>query len=290
MPPTVDTSSSDTSSSESGESLSGIDSSVGYIDNAIPANVLRLRFDAAYDSNRPNRAEFFYARGAPKGPGLPLPESNVDYQEFTAYLEAALQCDFSVFLEAPVRFLNPEINADHWGYGDMNFGFKKAFIYDDCTVASFQTKLFVPTGNPENGLGTNHFSLEPGVLFYHKLDQRLTLQGELRDWIPLGGTSFAGNVLRYGLGLSYGEHSRDGVWITPVAEFVGWTVLNGKETVVLPTSSTVKQAAGDTIVNAKLGLRLGLGDLADFYAGYGRALTGEVWYKEIWRFEFRWLY
>jgi hypothetical protein len=43
---------------------------------------------------------------------------------------------------------------------------------------------------------------------------------------------------------------------------------------------------GDTIVNAKLGLRIGSGN-ADFYASYGRALTGDVWYKDIVRLEFR---
>ena len=51
-----------------------LDSKVGYIDSAIPATQYRLRLDAAYGNNRPTRAEFFYARGAPLGPGLPVPE------------------------------------------------------------------------------------------------------------------------------------------------------------------------------------------------------------------------
>jgi hypothetical protein len=78
-----------------------------------------------------------------------------------------------------------------------------------------------------------------------------------------------------------------------VVECVGWTVLGGKEA-VFPTDTAVS-AVGDTIVNAKFGVRTQLGKpvgngilrRADFYAGYGRALTGEVWYKEIMRFEFR---
>ena len=45
-------------------------------------------------------------------------------------------------------------------------------------------------------------------------------------------------------------------------------------------------ARGDTIVNGKFGVRVGSGK-SDFYVGYGRALTGEVWYKDIIRFEFR---
>ena len=52
-----------------GETLAMFDSSVGYIDTAIPGNVFRLRFDTAYNNNRPNRAEFFYAKGfRQKGP------------------------------------------------------------------------------------------------------------------------------------------------------------------------------------------------------------------------------
>src|SRR3954454_22984149 len=62
------------------------DSRDGYIDGAIPGNQFRLRFDASYDDNRPNRAEFFYPQPAPHGPGLPLPEPRVDFQDLSAYV------------------------------------------------------------------------------------------------------------------------------------------------------------------------------------------------------------
>src|SRR3954451_6027482 len=62
-------------------------SNVGYIDPAPPRTTFRLRFDAAYDNNRPNRAEFFYPQGGSPGtPGPPLPETSVDYQEASGYL------------------------------------------------------------------------------------------------------------------------------------------------------------------------------------------------------------
>ena len=89
-----------------------------------------------------------------------------------------------------------------------------------------------------------------------------------------------------GVGVSYGEHDKCGLWLTPVVEFVGWTVLGGKEQVsASPTS--IKSAAGDTIVNGKFGVRAGLGESADIYVGYGRALTGDVWYKDLYRVELR---
>src|SRR5881397_290074 len=78
-------------------------SNVGYIDPATVATMFRLRFDAAYDNNRPSRAEFFYAQsGFPRNPGPPLPETRVDYQEASGYLEALLAPRLSAFIEAPV--------------------------------------------------------------------------------------------------------------------------------------------------------------------------------------------
>src|SRR5207302_1734348 len=34
----------------------------GYIDSALPVTQIRLRYDSAYDDNRPDRAEFFYSQ------------------------------------------------------------------------------------------------------------------------------------------------------------------------------------------------------------------------------------
>ena len=36
------------------------------------------------------------------------------------------------------------------------------------------------------------------------------------------------------------------------------------------------------------GVRVGLGERVGVYGGYGRALTGDTWYKDIWRLELRW--
>jgi hypothetical protein len=264
------------------------DSNVGYIDSALPVSEARLRFDAAYDSQRASRAEFFYPQRQPNGPGLPFPEPRVDYQEVSAYVEAAFGPRLSAFLEVPVRFLNPEVNSDHTGLSDINAGFKYAFIKTDDVVATFQLRTYVPTGDANEGLGTRHVSLEPALLLWSRLDERLILEGELRYWIPVGGTDFAGDVLRYGVGLSYGRRPDEGWWASPVVEVVGWTALSGKEVVAAsPPARSVQDASGDTIVNLKVGLRFGLGDRADVYAGYGRALTGEAWYRDTWRVEFR---
>ena len=79
---------------------------------------------------------------------------------------------------------------------------------------------------------------------------------------------------------------------------MGWTALGGLET----TEAGARSAAGDTIVNMKIGVRFGLGDYnqpgggsqlndrVSLYAGYARALTGDVWYRDMFRLELIWYY
>jgi hypothetical protein len=272
----------------------------GYIDDAIPASRIRIRFDAAYDDNRPDRAEFFYPKCGcfltPDARGLgPKMESSIDYQEVSAYLEYAPSERFSGFVEVPVRFLNPEQNDNHTGISDVNFGFKYAMIYDKCsgTALTFQLRTYSPSGDPQEGLGTGHWTVEPALLFSSHPTDRVYLFAELRDWIPIQADSdFAGNVVRYGVGAGYAVWERPGVKVVPIAEVVGWTCLNGKESNI---AGIAVDASGDTIVNAKIGVRVGFGESdragvfsrSDFYVGYGRALTGEVWYKDIVRVEYR---
>jgi hypothetical protein len=262
------------------------DSSVGYIDSAVPISQLRLRFDAAYDFARPSRAEFFYAQTKPGGPGLPRPEKSIDYQDIATYLEVAANPWLSGFVEGPIRLLNPQVNANTAGFADMNAGFKLAFLQTGTTTATFQLRAYLPTGAASHGLGTRHVSLEPAFLFNHRLGEHWLLEGELRYWAPIGGTDFAGDVLRYGIGVSRAI-PMENLTVSPVAEIVGWSVLSGKEPFAPPDAAGARNAAGDTIVNAKLGMRLSLGDRADIYAGYGRSLTGATWYKDIFRVELR---
>src|SRR5262249_22454039 len=88
-----------------------------------------------------------------------------------------------------------------------------------------------------------------------------------------------------GASLSYLAVDTGRFRVLPVTELVGWTFLNGKE-LAFP-ENVIHNAAGDTIVNAKVGLRVSLGDLSqpgflsgsDIGISYGRPLTGEVIYK-----------
>ena len=49
----------------------------------------------------------------------------------------------------------------------------------------------------------------------------------------------------------------------------------------------MRKTPSDPILYAKVEGRLWFGPHNDLYVGYGRALTGPVWYKDIFRLEYR---
>jgi hypothetical protein len=292
-------------------------SNVGYIDPAIPATQFRLRFDAAHDAEFADRVEFFYAKY--NTPGLPQPELAIDHQELSAYLEyAAMDC-FSVFAEVPVRWIDPVVNDNTGGLYDMNAGAKLAVHRDDASVLSLQFRTYMATGDTRSGLGTDHASLEPAILFFRRLSDRWTTESELRYWIPIdasttgpgggmgggggggggggrgGNREFGGGVLRYGVALGYTVCDTANVSVTPITEIVGWHIFDGLKTD--PATGLRVSADNDAIVNLKLGLRFGLknspllvGDGTSLFVGYGTALTEETWYNDILRVELRWAF
>ena len=251
----------------------------------------------------------------------------VNFQEQTTYLEYAPLPYLSGFVEVPVRWLHipPAISVvpEHHpgqlqpaqnfsGFSDLRLGFKYALVTDPGYFYTFQLRTYLPTGNGATGLGTAHATLEPGLLVYQRLTERTFFLGEFKDWIPLHGSTFspgntneirkhyAGNVLTYGAGFMYNLWVTDHYRAAPLVEFVGWTVLGGLKEVSpnLPPQS----ASGDTIVNVKVGAVFALGDYIDrdrlpplsdrlnLYVGYGRALTGDWWYKDILRVNLTWYY
>jgi hypothetical protein len=269
------------------EGPSDAESGVGYIESALVRSQFRFRIEADYGDHRPSRAEFLYVKNGLPFTREPTPETNIDAQELSAYLELAIQGRFSFFVEAPYLFVNPTVNSNENGFGDINAGFKWAFISSTELTTTFMLRATIPSYHGE-WLSTYHYSLEPGLLVNFHPMQYVTFEGELRYWTALGGTDFAGDLIRYGVGVSIGEHDPDGFWVTPVFEFVGWSLLSGQELVVFPAGNVgPKGSAGETILNAKAGVRLGWASLGDMYVGYGRALTGDAWYKDVWRVEFR---
>jgi len=291
-----------------GSNFAAVDSA--YIDDARIRSLFRLRADAAYNNPFPDRAEFFYAQcgcfgqGAP-GPGRTSAATNVNYQEFWGYIESARSDRFSLFMDVPFRLVDIDVNIPNAtgaaaaqipnsaGLSDIHFGFKYAFIADPDRYDTFQLRVYTPTGDADRGLGTNHVSFEPAYLIYRRLTNRVRINGEFRVWVPisdsvnpLNGRDFAGTILRYGLGGAYDLYQSCDCCndrLSAVVEFVGWSVLSGQKFNPLFPNDT--EAAGDTIVNVKAGGRWVFGNQS-IYAGYGRALTSQVWYTDIIRAEY----
>jgi len=296
-------------------------SMIGYIENAIVGSQFRFRAEAGFNAEFPDRAEFFYAKcGCYKslvGTGLPAYDPNapgpgpgalskLNFQQLFFEGEYAFKGRVSLFVEVPVRWIQPQSFVpmtgsfgSQGGLGDVRAGFKAALLASEGRYLTFQLKSYFPSGDASKGLGTNHYSIEPAVLYYQALSKRLAVESEFGIWHPIGGSagvasasnstpeSFAGNVLFYGVGPSYELLSGERVRFAPVVEIVGWSVLGGFQTVWVSGTEIADSASGINIVNIKIGGRLGLGAHNSFYIGYGRALTSAVWYTDTVRFEYR---
>ncbi len=260
------------------------DSFVSFIDSALPRNIVGLRFEGDYNNPQPTRATYLFAKG-----GFPLPETNVNTLQLTSSAEFAFTPWFSVFLEAPYRWVSPEVNSYQNGTGDINYGFKLCSWSSDSLIATILFRVYQPTASSPS-LGTGHWTLEPGLLAAYQISPTWHLEGECRYWTPLGGSDFSGDLLRYGIGLSYGT-KKPGFWFAPVGECVGWSILGGKSMLTSAADSFIIQnTGGETIVNAYFGMRVGYGQNLDFYLGYGRSLTGDFWNRDTYRFEVRFTY
>jgi Putative MetA-pathway of phenol degradation len=301
--------------SESAPKVPG--SMVGYIDNPIVESQIRIRFDDAFEDQFPDRSEFFYAKcgcfrtlgppfldpGAP-GPGPGIPNS-VNFQQLFMNVEYSPQRRFSAFVEVPIRWLQPQgfIPGDggpfpnQVGLSDVTAGLKFAAVVSERTYLTFQLKGYFPSGDASKGLGTNHYSVEPSLLMYHGFSDRWTLEGQVGDWHPIGGSAgvptigasegFAGDVFFYGLGPSYKVYQGNHIGLAPVVELFGWHVLSGFQTQPIPMISWASEVNGMNIVNLKFGVRTSIGFRNSVYVGFGQALTHDDWYKHIIRLEYR---
>jgi len=262
-----------------------------YLDSAVPMTLVRFRFQDGFNDNFPNRGEFFYAAN-----GLPLREKKIDFQEYREYIEYAPTQTMSVFAEIPERSIEPDVNRSHSGLSDVNAGFKYVLLHGSSEYLTFQLRGYFPSGDKDEGLGTGHVSLEPGLLYFGQAD-RWQLQAEVKDWIPIGGdTDFNSNVIEFGAGLGYVLADDGRFVVTPVGEVVGWTFIGGEKQNA-ETDGPVS-ANGDTIVNIKPGLRVGwkrpddpLGfQRISLYGGWSTAITEQHLYQSAILFELRYAF
>ncbi len=256
-----------------------------------PMSDLRLRFDAGYNVNRPDRDEYFWAksRSRPAGRGPAQLERNVDYQEFRVISEVGGK-SFSATTEYPIRLLAPEVNDNTNGFGDMQVA-TKILLMDGARWQIAQVfRTTINTGSSMKGLGTGHVSLEPGFLFRYKWSPETYIHSELKYWIPLAGSDYAGQIIRASIGVSHVWYESDSFAILPTLEFVGLYPQDGYETD--PATGLRVSADSSTVINACPGARIEWdtgGDLGLIEIGIGSefALTNAHWPSTLLRFELR---
>jgi hypothetical protein len=285
---------------------------VGYITDATIESQVRVRFDAGFHNNVPDRAEFFYAQCGCNFTGAPGPGAlgagdlvtDLNFQQLTVDAQYAVRSRIAVFAAIPARFVQPKsflgqtfkppvpnTFQDESGIGDVRAGVKAAIVSDADMILTAQVQGYFQTGDGRKGLGTDHASVEMALLFNQKLSDRLGVEAQFGDWHPIGGSNkqntsdkYAGDVLFYGIGPSYELVKTARLTFAPVIELVGWHVLGGLQQV----AGNLGPAEGTNIVNLKFGVRTTTFDGRNsFYLGYGRALTDAVWYSDIVRFEYR---
>jgi hypothetical protein len=291
-------------------------SMVGYIADGVVRSQMRIRFDAGFNIAQPDRAEFFYAKcgcyarlpasnalfdpNAPgPGPGI---ANDLNFQQLYAFGEYAPHPRVSLFAELPFRWLKPQgfvaglpccpagSFSDSPGLSDLGVGAKLAVLAAPRRHVTAQFQLHAPTGTPSKGLGTDHWSVEPALLWGEWINDRIAVEGQVGAIVPTDGSAglptagpdkFSGSVFYYGIGPSFELYSGDQLRFAPVVELVGWRVLSGFQT------ENFADASGINIVNLKFGGRVTVRDQNSIYVGYGHVLTDAAWYDDILRMEYR---
>lgn len=249
------------------------------IESSKPRKMTVLGYDMLNGINRPDRSEYYWQKIGNGGPADV--ESELNLQEFSLYHETGTD-SVSAFFRIPLRMLDPQKNPNTTGLGTLEIGTKTVLFEGDdffwipthglpsdrfrmSTV--MRTQLSLGPSLARRGLQNGHTALEPGLLFSYEICPDLVFHGETKYWVPLGGKrGFAGQILRWGGGVSYvfGSSPVDTVdcrpWaIIPTLELHGSTYLDGQETL----SSGFGKLDGDAVVNISPGVRVSLGETVD---------------------------
>ena len=211
-----------------------------FTDFARPQTITRFRYDRGWNLQFPDRNEYFWAKqnitnnlstvggrpylrgiGGGNGPNFPpkvvkarkvpspprhggvFGETGLNYDQIFLYQEAA-SASGSLFVEQNYRSMYPDITPHTAGFGDLNFGIKSLLLDCELMQLTFQFKTYTPTGQAKKGFGTGHFSLEPSLLLSVRLAEDTYFQGQLAEWIPIGGNEdYQGALIKYNFSVNH---------------------------------------------------------------------------------------
>ena len=262
-----------------------------FVEAVRPVTQQRLRWDAGLGMIFADRAEYFWARadGSGRGPSPIAPSrggGSLDYHELSMYTETS-SGKFSAFINQPYRSVDPSDAAHGAGFAAMDIGTKTLLFDCELLQIAFQFRTYMPMGNTSKGLGNGHVSLEPSLIVGLCVSPDTYFQGQIAEWIPLGGNSdYEGAILHYHLSVNrVWFHMLPDVPLIFTYEINGWSFQDGAYTD--PTLGT-QAAGGQTYLSFGPGLRMSVCDKIDFGVGTAFALTEDHFAETLIRSEFRW--
>src|SRR5262249_1245398 len=154
---------------------------------------------------------------------------------------------FAFFIDTPYRSVYPTFNDHHANFGDLNLGTKSLLIDCELLQVAFQFRTYIPVASPQNGIGTGHTSLEPSFLASLNLYQDTYLQGQVAEWIAIGGDrDYEGSIVHYHLSLNRLWLKKGACQVIGTTEFNGWTFQDGAlTTFVTPDKGFAVKASGE---------------------------------------------
>lgn len=262
-----------------------------FVDGARPMTQTEIRWNASRGGVFPDRSEFIWARadGMGKGPRPPVGrrgEHQFDFDDLTLITETAKD-KLSAIIEMPYRSVSPDNYIHGSGFGDMAIGTKTLLFDCELLQVSMMLKTYIPIGNVTKGVGNGHVTIEPSLLFALKLTQDTYLQGQVSEWIPIGGDPiYAGSVLHTHSSLNHVVH-RFGPEIPLVGTFELNTFSFQDGAYTDDTNGPYQKSSGTTYVSLGPGLRLFFCDKLDIGFGSAIAVTGDHFSREYYRTSIR---
>jgi hypothetical protein len=262
------------------------------LDIAKPMPQVGFRSDLVGGWGLPDRSEAFWAKIGSRGP--PLPEKAVNYQDLTFISEVGTPTT-SVRTLVPLRMLNPDINDNTAGLGDVQMLTKVVLLNGEYWTITQVNDFMFNSGASKKGLGTGHISIAPGVLASYKWNDETYLHGQVKFQFPIAGDpTFSGEMLHWGFGLSHLLYDSDAFAVIPTIEAAFYSFLTGQQTVfglppqILPVDSATASTLHFGVRTARdFGRDFGL---VEFGISTGFGLGSAGWYDSLTRLEMRILY
>ena len=254
------------------------------LDTAIQVPHVGLRVQLDNGLQVPDRAEYFW------GSDAATTETGVSAQDVSVRLAMGNE-KLMALTQYTLRSLDPDVEANTTGMGDMIVGAQAILVDGKRTKLATIFRTYLATGTSTKGLGTGHTSLEHGLLARHCLSPEVYLFGEVKYWVPIGGTSgVSGDVLSTGWGVSSIAAESDVFAFLPTFELRTLSFLFGGQK--RPGSNTTESIDGETAVELYPGARFvfdrqsDLG-LIEFGCAAGITIADDQWFDTRWVFDLR---